>query len=128
MRNLEQMFAAVDRKDANGFVAHLSENVVFQFGNQPELKGREAVAAGVTDFFNVIAGLRHAPTGGWDVGDYSIRCFMAIYRRLDGIEVSVPCACFLRHEATGLIDDYRIYIDLAPVFANVVAVPATAVA
>ncbi|OYD73813.1 nuclear transport factor 2 family protein [Paraburkholderia hospita] len=128
MRNLEQMFAAVDRKDADGFVAHLSEHVVFQFGNAPELKGRHAVAAGVTDFFNVIAGLRHVPIGNWDNGDYSIRCFMTYYRRLDGIEVSVPCACFLHHEATDLIDDYRIYIDLAPVFANAVAAPATAVA
>lgn len=128
MRNLEQMFAAVDKKDVKGFVAQLSEQVIFQFGNAPELKGREAVTAGVTEFFNAIAGLRHVLTGGWDFSDFSIRRFLVTYRRLDGIEVSVPCAVILHHDADDLVDDYRIYIDLAPVFASAVAASSAALA
>ncbi|WP_321967830.1 nuclear transport factor 2 family protein [Burkholderia cepacia] len=118
MSKIDNMFSAIDRKDVEGFVSHLADDVVFQFGNAPEMRGREVVAGAVTDFFGRIAGLRHVQTGNWEIDQHSICRFMTYYRRLDGNEVSAPCAVILHHENGGLIDDYRIYIDLAPVFAE----------
>ncbi|MBU9212389.1 nuclear transport factor 2 family protein [Burkholderia multivorans] len=125
MRDVEKMFSSIDKMDVAGFAEHLSEHVVFQFGNAPELHGREAVATGVAGFFGQIAGLRHVPTGGWELGEFSFRRFMTYYKRLDGPEVSAPCAVVLHHEESGLIDDYRIYIDLSPVFAKLETLPET---
>ncbi|WP_341317561.1 nuclear transport factor 2 family protein [Paraburkholderia sp. IMGN_8] len=116
-RNVEPMFSAIDAMDVEGFLSNLAENVTFQFGNAPALVGREAVREGVVAFFSSIAALRHEMTGKWEADEITILRFMTYYTRHDHNEVEVPCAVILHHAENTLIDDYRIYIDLAPVFA-----------
>jgi SnoaL-like domain len=116
-RNVEPMFSKIDAMDVEGFLSNLAENVTFQFGNAPALVGRAAVREGVVAFFSSIAALRHEMTGKWEADDITIVRFMTYYTRHDRIEVEVPCAVILHHAEDTLIDDYRIYIDLAPVFA-----------
>ena len=42
---------------------------------------------------------------------------MVTYTRQDGGDVDVPVVTIYRTNAKDLISDYRVYIDLAPVFA-----------
>jgi ketosteroid isomerase-like protein len=115
---VEEMFASIDAGDVNGFLGHLAENVTFQFANAPEVKGRDAVMKYVIAFHSTIMGLRHELTGSWRQGDTTILRFKTAYVRLDSREVGVPCAVILHSDTHGKIDDYRIYTDLSPVFAD----------
>jgi ketosteroid isomerase-like protein len=114
--NFESMFASIDSMDVDDFSSHLSENVVFQFGNSSELSGRNNVAREVQKFFLSIKSLRHEMTGKWELGDTNILRFMTYYTRHDGLEVKIPCSVILHSYENALIDDYRIYIDLSPVY------------
>ncbi len=42
-RNVAEIFAAIDSFDPDRFVAHLTEDVSFQFGNAEPVVGRAAV-------------------------------------------------------------------------------------
>ncbi|AQV94161.1 nuclear transport factor 2 family protein [Cupriavidus necator] len=116
---VEDMFAKIDAMDLKGFSRHLAQDVVFQFGNAPALRGREAVEEAIAGFFSSLAALRHELTGKWVAGNVTVLRFMTYYVRHGRPEVSVPCAVILQRDPSGLIGDYRIYIDLSPVFADV---------
>ena len=58
-RNLTEVFASIDRFVPEDFVQHLTEDVVFRFGNAGAAVGRDAVREAVAGFFSTIAGLTH---------------------------------------------------------------------
>ncbi|HQT46731.1 MAG: hypothetical protein B7X08_04470 [Acidocella sp. 20-63-7] len=112
----QTVFAAVDRMDARAFADFFAADGVFAFANSPEIRGVEAVRQGVEDFFAAIASLRHEVEEVWRAGETDICRLRVTYTRHDGSWVSLSCATiWLRAEEK--IVDYRIYIDLAPLFA-----------
>ncbi len=61
-------------------------------------------------------GVRHDLVAQWDEGDAVIAESQVTYTRKDRQRVTIPVVTIYR--STGdLIDDYRVFIDLAPVFA-----------
>lgn len=113
---VKPLFETIDRKDAEGFVTFLTDDVRFRFGNGPIAKGREAVQESVETFFESINGLHHDIIDVWEVGDTVITELEVTYRRLDDETVTIP-AVNLLHTEGDLIADYRIFIDLAPLYA-----------
>lgn len=113
---IARLFADIDSLDVDRFVAHLAPDVVMQFGNGPEMKGRAAVQEAISGFFTQIAGLRHELHAYCETDDAQAVQITVHYTRLDQSIVSVPVAVFLHRESGALIRDYRIYIDLAPLF------------
>ena len=103
--------------DGRRFAANLSEDCVLRYANNPEVRGREAVAEAIDAFYGTIGGLQHRPLGEWTVGETTILQFEVTYTRLNGGEVTVPAVSIMRSGGE-LIDDYRIYVDLAPVYAG----------
>lgn len=114
----EAVFAAVDRQDASAFAAAFDPDGVFVFGNAAPVAGRAAIEAAVTDFFCVLAGLRHELHDVWQVGDAVISRLTVTYIRLDGTTVALPAAT-IWHGQCGAIIDYRIYADLGPLLTPV---------
>ncbi|MFI5957649.1 nuclear transport factor 2 family protein [Cryptosporangium sp. NPDC051539] len=115
-RNVAAIFAAIDSFDPDQFVAHLTEDVVFVFGNGEPVVGRAAVRDAVAGFFSTIDGLSHRIVDRWDLdGDTIVRIDVE-YTRKDGKHVTVPNADILAFEGD-LVRHWQIYIDLAPVFA-----------
>jgi ketosteroid isomerase-like protein len=112
-----ELLSDIDRMDAKAFVSHLSEDCVFRYANQDEVVGRDAIEEAVAGFFGTIRGLRHELFQEWTVDDTTILRFDVTYTRTDGGEVTVPAAAIQRRDADGLIDDYRIFNDLTPVYA-----------
>jgi ketosteroid isomerase-like protein len=110
-----EIFADVDRKDAKAFASHLAEDCVLRFGNADEVVGRDAIEAAIAGFFGTIKGLSHHVVEDWDLGDTTILQFEATYTRMDDRKVTVPAVTIYRRGGE-LIDDYRIYVDLAPVY------------
>jgi ketosteroid isomerase-like protein len=112
---LEELFRAVDTRDASGFVEFLAPDAVFRFGNAPIITGRAAISTAVSEFFRSIAGLDHRLLGRWADGD-SMACHGEVtYSRHDGSTVTLPFANVFRLR-DGLISEYLIYADLSPLY------------
>jgi ketosteroid isomerase-like protein len=115
-RNVHTVFADIDAFDPDKFLAHLTDDVVFRFGNAEPAVGKAAVRAAVAGFFSTIDGLTHHILDSWEIGDRTIVQIDVEYRRKDGKTVTVPNADILTYDGD-LVRDWRIYIDVAPVFA-----------
>lgn len=115
-RNTPAIFADIDAFDPDKFVAHLTDDVTFRFGNAEPSVGRAAVREAVAGFFSTIDGLTHHILSVWDVGDISIAQINVEYVRKDGKQVTIPNADILTFDGD-LVSNWQIYIDVAPVYA-----------
>jgi ketosteroid isomerase-like protein len=115
-RDVTAIFADIDAFDPDKFVAHLTPDAKFRFGNADPVTGRAAVKEGVAGFFSTIDGLTHHILGSWDFGDTTVVQIDVEYLRKDGKTVMVPNADILTFDGD-LVRDWQIYIDVAPVFA-----------
>jgi ketosteroid isomerase-like protein len=115
-RDVARIFADIDGMDADKFIAHLTPDVRFRFGNADPAIGRAAVKEGVEGFWTTIGGLTHHILNVYEVGDTVVAQIDVEYRRLDGKSVTVPNCDVLIFDGD-LVRDWQIYIDLAPVFA-----------
>ncbi len=111
--NLEDVFATIDRKDADGVAALMTEDGVFRYGSNDPVRGRQAVRDYVAGFFGTIKALRHRPTDRWE-GQGSLVCEGEVtYTMLDGRKVALPFVDVLRLEGDK-VSDWLIYIDPTP--------------
>jgi hypothetical protein len=113
---LDELFRTIDTKDTTGFLRFVTADARFQFGNAPALAGREAIGAAVGGFFQSIRSLRHVIHDSWSRDDSLVCRGEVTYTRHDGAEVTVPFVNVFYLHGT-LIGEYRIYVDLAPLFA-----------
>jgi ketosteroid isomerase-like protein len=111
------MFRDIDRMDADAWAAYLAPDAVMRFGNADPVHGREACRDALAGFYDTIKGLRHDLVEQWEHGAATIVEAAVTYTRQDDAEVTVPVVTIYRTNANDLISDYRVYIDLAPVFA-----------
>jgi ketosteroid isomerase-like protein len=112
------MFRDIDRMDADAWAAYLAPDAVMRFGNADPVHGRGACRDALADFYGMIRGLRHDLIEQWEHGAATIVEASVTYTRQDGSEVDVPVVTIYRTNGDDLISDYRVYIDLAPVFAE----------
>lgn len=113
---LEDFYADVDAKNLQGFLDRQTDDVVVTFGNNPAAVGKEQVGQAIGGFFGTIAAMKHRFVNRITEGDTTVLEADIAYTRLDGSVVNVPSATVL-HRRDGLVDQLRIYIDLAPVFS-----------
>jgi hypothetical protein len=117
MNDRASLFDDIDSMEPDRFAQHLADDVVMRFGNAEPVEGRAAVREGWAGFCAGLAGVRHDIVEQWSVPPATISEARVTYTRKDGSDVTVPVVTIYR--ASGdLIDDYRIFIDLAPLFAD----------
>ncbi|MEU6743978.1 nuclear transport factor 2 family protein [Streptosporangium sandarakinum] len=114
---VRRVFQVVDSFDPDEFARLLAEDATLVFGNAEPLTGREAVVAGLRAFYSTIGGLRHRIVRHWRADADVIAETEVTYRRLDGKDVSAAAVTIWHTRDDGLITDYRIFVDLAPVYA-----------
>ncbi|TKK88579.1 nuclear transport factor 2 family protein [Herbidospora galbida] len=112
-----RVFDVVDTFDPDEFVKLLAEDATLRFGNAAPNKGREAIAAGLRGFFSTIGGLRHRIVRTWETGADVVAETEVTYTRLDGGETGVVAVSIWTVGDDGLITDYRVFVDLAPLYA-----------
>ena len=115
-RDVAAIFADIDALDPDKFVARLTPDVTFRFGNADPVTGRAAVKEAVTGFFSTIDGMTHHILNVYTSGETSIARIDVEYLRKDGKSVTVPNADILLFDGD-LVSDWQIYIDVAPVYA-----------
>jgi hypothetical protein len=118
MSSRANMFADIDRMDADAWAAYLAPDAVMRFGNADRVTGREACRDALAAFYEMIDGLRHDVVEQWNQPGGSIVEANVTYTRTDGALVTVPVVTIYRTNDDDLIADYRVFIDLAPVFAD----------
>jgi ketosteroid isomerase-like protein len=111
------LIRAVDAADQNAIATLTATDVHFRFGNADPTDTQSELLAAARSFRDAIADLHHTILDLWEVGDGMVVALMDVYyRRLDGRELTLPCSnIFGVHN--GLVDDYRIYMDVSPVLA-----------
>ena len=116
---VRELFTAIDSGDLSTAASLFADNIQFTFGNNPRVHGRKEVEGTMRDFLATIAGIRHELTGLSQAAgnpDTVVAEMTVHYSRLDGTNVSLPC-CNVFRTQDGAIADYRIYMDVNPVFA-----------
>lgn len=113
---VEQMFARVDVRDAEGFGACFTEDGSFQFANNPTVRGRAAIQEFIAGFFAAIGGISHRFENCWSIGDRAFCNGFVTYVRKDGSELTVPWATISRFE-DGKLAEYLAYVDSSKLFA-----------
>ena len=116
-----RMFADIERMDAQAWAAHLAPDVVMRVGNDDPIYGRERCQVALAALYSGVDGRRHEVVELWEHGAATIVEANVTYTRTDGSEVTLPLVTIYRADASGLISDYRVYVDMAPVLAPVAA-------
>jgi ketosteroid isomerase-like protein len=111
------LFAAIDRKDADGFCGFLAEHASFRYGNAPAIEGREAIRIFVAAFFDSIRALSHRVDEHWQVDDALIVRGTVTYTRPDGSRLAVPFVNVLKLSADRLVREYQVYVDASALFS-----------
>lgn len=108
---VEALFAVIDARDTEGFLAFLSPQVVFRFANAPPGHGVDDTRRMVAGFFASITALRHRLDDVWITADGVVIVRGDVrYTRLDGSTLAVPFATVFRRDDRG-IREYSIYVD-----------------
>jgi ketosteroid isomerase-like protein len=117
---LQDLLAAIDVQDTAVFLNYLTPDAEFRFGSAPPARGQPAIRAAVDGFFVSIRGSRHRLLNTWR-GDKSLVCEGEVtYSRHDGSDVTLPFTNVFQMSG-GLIAQYKIYIDIAPLYAGLPA-------
>jgi ketosteroid isomerase-like protein len=116
MPDRSQLFSDIDSMEPERFTAHLADDVTMRFGNADPIHGRDAVRDTWASFCEGLEGVSHSVGGQWSSGSGTVVEAEVTYTRKDGSTVTVPVVTIYRENGE-LIDDYRIFIDLAPLFA-----------
>jgi limonene-1,2-epoxide hydrolase len=110
------LLASVDAKDTARFLGFLTPLARFRFANMPVARGQAEVRAAVDGFFAAIVSCRHSIRLVIESPGHVVCEGDVTYRRHDGGVVTLPFVNVF-DMSSELIDDYRIYIDAAPLFA-----------
>ena len=111
------LFQAIDSMDADKFVAFLTEDAKFKFGNTPTVVGKEAIKKTVEEFFSSINGLSHKIINMWVHPDAVICQGEVAYTRKDDGKVTIPFVNIFGIKEN-LVKDYQIYVDISPLYAD----------
>jgi ketosteroid isomerase-like protein len=113
----ENLFADIDSMEPDRFTAHLADDVAFRFGNADTVHGRDNVRDVWAGFCETVDGVEHSIVEQFESGETTIAESNVTYTKKDGAKVTVPVVTIYRSGGE-LIDDYRVFIDLAPLFAE----------
>ena len=113
----DRVFATLDAMDVSTLTALFAEDAQVVFGNGQPFVGVDEIRSGTTAFLRTIAGLHHTIVKEWNVGDDTIVELKVTYDRKDGQQVTIPCVTIFHTTAAGKIDAYRVYFDVAPIYA-----------
>jgi hypothetical protein len=111
------MFAAVDSREPEKVADFVTDDVAFRFASAAPTVGKPALVEASREFSAAIAGIGHQIVRLWEPEPDTVVVELRVtYLRHDGIELTLPC-CNIFGLRDGRVADYRIYMDVNPVFA-----------
>ena len=117
-----EIFEAIDSMQVEKFASYFAQESLFRFGNAEAVSGPQAIKEANTTFFQSIAKLEHNITGIWH-GEWEHGSVVSVeanvtYTRKDGTQTApLPVTSTIRIQ-TDKIKEYRIFMDISPLFAT----------
>ncbi len=111
------VFEAVDNSDAKTLASLLTDDAIFRFSNNPEVKGKDNIVPFLEGFFASIQGTKHDQIEHWEIPDGVVMNGRVTYTRLDGSKYS----CWFSNTfklKDGKIKDYLIFVDNSKLYSN----------
>ena len=115
---LQTLFESIDAKDTERFAGFLTADASFRFGSAPVQTGRDAICDAVGGFFGTIKGLSHELTTSFSQGDTVFCEGNVTYTRHDDSTITLPFADVFELSSDGLIAQYKIYMDINPLYSE----------
>lgn len=112
---VQAMCNAVDAGDAEAFGSFFAADASYRFGSGPAVSGREAVIQATRGAIASMPWVRHHVDQVAHFGDQLFCRFTISTADPAGAEVAMPCVTVL-WLAGGEIVDYRVHLDLSPLF------------
>lgn len=112
----QRYFASVDGRDADALAAFFTPDARFRYGNGDVERGPDAIRSAVEAFWAAVPAVSHRFVAEWEVDGATIAELEVTYERQDGQTLTLPSTTIMRHDGEH-IDDLRVYMDVAPVFA-----------
>ena len=116
---IHAIFAALDRGDIDDVASFMDEDVVVHLTNLDPIRGVEPFTDLYGQVMGSLAGIRHELHEVWNAAEDDAVWIVRMtvhYRRGDGEVVSLPCCNVFRFSEEA-ISEYRVFMDMAPVFA-----------
>lgn len=114
---VSEVYEAVDSMDEHRLARFLTEDCTFVYANNAPVIGRANIAEYSKDFMALIAGIKHHLLDVWASDDVVVSRIEVTYTRKDASTLTIPAVTIWRMR-DWQIDDYRIYIDVTPLFAH----------
>ena len=114
---LDDLFTSIDGKDTESFLGFLTDDAVFRFGSAPAVQGAATIRAAVDGFFGTIKGSTHSLNNTLAEGSVLVCEGEVTYQRMDDSAVTLPFTNVFELDGDR-ISDYKIYIDIAPLYAE----------
>ena len=111
-----KLFVSIDSMDTEGFLGFIGPDGEFRFGSSPPVQGHDGIRVAVEGFFSSFAALSHELQRTVADENGFVCEGEVTYTRHDGSRITLPF-CNVFETEDGLISLYRIYIDMAPLYA-----------
>ena len=112
---IDEVFKAIDAKDAERFASFIAADGTFLFGNAPAVSGRDAIRAAVAGFFASVRGLSHQLHSVSEENGKVWSRGIVTYVRHDGSSLSAPF-CNYFEMGNGGVRHYQIYVDASALY------------
>ncbi|NPT46293.1 nuclear transport factor 2 family protein [Paraburkholderia sp. 1N] len=112
-----EVYRAVDSMDEQRLASFLTENCRFVYANNNPVIGRANAAASSKKFLDSLAAIKHDLLEVWSFDDVIVSQIEVTYTRKDETTLTIPAATIWRVRG-GQIDEYRIYVDVGPLFSH----------
>ena len=110
-----KIYEADEGMNAKAFVDLLSPDAVFQLGGSPAMTGRDSIQGFVQGLFSSLKGLRHRLIHYWVGNGKLVFQGEATFTFPNGQSLILPYVDIVIRGPDGLLNDYRIYLDLTPI-------------
>lgn len=112
-----EVYKAVDSMDEQRLASFLTEKCTFVYANSAPVIGRANAAASSKKFLDLLAAIKHELLEVWGLDDVIVSRIRVTYTRKDGSTLTIPAATIWR-VSDRQIDQYRIYVDIGPLFPH----------
>ena len=112
---IDDLFKAIDGKDAERFASFISADGTFLFGNAPAVCGRQAIRDAVSGFFDSVRSLSHEVQTVSEEGAQIWSRGVVTYVRHDGSTLIAPFCNYFQVGDSG-VRHYQIYVDASALY------------
>ena len=111
-----EYLTALDAKDIDAYAAFLAEDVELVQNNMDPVKGRDAVHAGLSEYWQSFGELEHDLLNIYGSDRNFVLEALNHYSKLDGEPVTLRAVAFTDRNDQGLASSVRLFADASPLF------------